>query len=98
MALPADTQEAYTKIQDPPKAYVGVIGANHYGICDANNPAGADPDTAAPDIEQPVAVETIGRWSAMFLRAHVLGEEAAAQYVHETGGPADANVNVVAEP
>jgi hypothetical protein len=98
MALPADTQEAYTKIQDPPKAYVGVIGANHYGACDANNPAGADADPSAPAIDQAMAVETISRWSAMFMRAHVLGDAAAAAYVHETGGPADPNVNVVSEP
>jgi predicted dienelactone hydrolase len=98
MAEPVDTQETYTKIQDPPKAYVGVIGANHYGMCDVNNPEGALADGSAPTLEQAVSVETIARWSAMFLRAHVLGDETAQTYVHEIGGPADENVNVVSEP
>ena len=97
MAAPADTQETYTGIQDPPKAYVGVIGANHYGQCDVNHPEGALADDSEPTLEQEVAVETIARWSAMFLRAHVLGEGAAIEWVHETGGPADENVNVVSE-
>jgi len=96
-ALPADTQEAYLMIQDPPKAYVGVIGANHYGACDENNPEGAPADSSVPAIAQDVAVETIARWSAMFLRAFALGDPAAVEYVTETGGPADTNVNLVVE-
>jgi dienelactone hydrolase len=96
-AKPEDTQEAYTKLEDPPKAYVGVIGANHYGQCDVDNPPGAAADGTPPTLAQATAVETIARWSAMFLRAHVLGDEAAWEYVHVTGGPADPNANVVAE-
>jgi dienelactone hydrolase len=93
-AKPEDTQEAYLKLEDPPKAYVGVIGANHYGQCDVDNPPGAAADGTPPTLDQVVAVETVARWSAMFLRAHVLGDEAAFEYIHVTGGPADANVNV----
>jgi dienelactone hydrolase len=96
-AAPEDTQEAYLMIEDPPKAYVGVIGANHYGVCDENNPEGAQPDANAPTVAQEVAVETIARWSAMFLRAFALGDPAAVEYVTEIGGPADPNVNVVVE-
>ena len=96
-AKPADTQEAYAKLEDPPKAYVAVIGANHYGQCDVDNPPGAAPDGSTPALAQDVSVETVARWSAMFLRAHVLGDQDAREYVQVTGGPADPNANVVAE-
>ena len=93
-ALPQDTQEAYTITQDSPKAYFGVIGANHYGICDADNPPGASPDPTPPTLSQEVATETAARWSALFLRAHVLDDGEALDYVTGWGGPADPNVNV----
>jgi hypothetical protein len=96
-ARPEDTQEAFTKLEDPPKAYIGVIGANHYGQCDVDNPPGAAADGTPPTLDQAVSVETIARWSAMFLRAHVLDDGAAWEYVHVTGGPADPNTNVVVE-
>jgi dienelactone hydrolase len=96
-ALPADTQDAYLMIQDPPRAYVGVVGANHYGVCDEDNPEGAAADSSAPAIAQDVAIETIARWSAMFLRAFVLADPAALDYMTDTGGPADPNANVVVE-
>jgi dienelactone hydrolase len=96
-ALPEDTQEAYGLVQDPPKAYVGVIGANHYGICDANDPEGAQADPNPPALDQGIAVETIARWSALFLRAFALGDAAALEYVTVVGGPADPNANVVVE-
>ena len=96
-ALPADTGETYLMVQDPPKAYVGVVGANHYGVCDENDPDGAQADPCAPVLDQATAVETIGRWSAMFLRAYALGDPAAREYVAATGDPADPNVEVVLE-
>lgn len=96
-APPEDTQEAYSITGGAPKAYVGVIGANHYGQCDVNNPPGAAPDSTPPEIDQEVALETIARWSAIFLRAHALGDEQALEYLHESGGSEDENVNVVAE-
>jgi dienelactone hydrolase len=95
-ALPEDTQDAYVMIQDPPKAYVGIVGANHYGLCDANNPPGAAADGNLPTLAQGVSIETAARWSAVFLRAYAAGDEAAREYIHGTGGPSDPNVNVVA--
>ena len=97
MAIPADTQHAYTIIQNPPRAYVGVVGANHYGICDQDNPPGAASESAQPELDQGVSMETIARWSALFLRGHVLGDQGAVDYVHSSGGPGDENVNVVSE-
>lgn len=93
----ADTQETYEKVQDPPKAFVVVHGANHYGICNTDNPSGADADGNTPSLDQQVAVATAARWSALFLRAHVLEDAAAADYIHATGDALDDNVTVASE-
>jgi dienelactone hydrolase len=90
----ADTKVTYDNIQDPPKAYVLLAGANHYGVCNTNNPPGADADATTPTLAQQVAVETVARWSAMFLRAHLAGEATAVDYVHKTGDGLDPNVAV----
>ncbi len=95
-ASPADTDSTYDKIQTPPKALVVVHGANHYGLCDVNNPPGAAADPSAPSLPQQVGTETAARWSALFLRAYVLNDPAAAQYVESVGDGLDDNVTVVA--
>jgi hypothetical protein len=77
LAIPADGKETFHKIKNPPKAYITIEGANHYGITDMNNPPGAKPEINAPLVPQKDAVEAIGRWSALFLRANILGERNA---------------------
>ncbi|MBN1773279.1 MAG: hypothetical protein JXB32_18600 [Deltaproteobacteria bacterium] len=93
-ATPDAAQATYEKIADPPKALVRLAGANHYGVCDVDNPTGADPDGTRPTLDQATAVETAARWSAVFLRARVLGDADAAAYLESLGDPADANVEV----
>lgn len=93
-----DTRETYEKTQDSPKLLVELIGANHYGICNQNNPPGADADSTNPTIDQSVAIETTARWSALFLRATVLGDSAALNYISSTGPSSDNNVTVTQEP
>jgi len=93
-SLLADAQTTYNNIQQPPRALVTVAGANHYGICDINNPSGADADPKAPTLAQGVANETVARWAAMYLRAHLLGEAAALDYVYQSGDALDPNVTV----
>jgi fermentation-respiration switch protein FrsA (DUF1100 family) len=85
-------RESYNQIQDPPKVLVSVIGANHYGITNQNNPAR---DPVLPELEQSVATETIARWSALFLRSHVQGDAGAFDYVYNTGDERDENVTVL---
>lgn len=97
-ATPADGEATFDLIEDPPKLFVTLQGANHYGICDQDNPPGAQADPSAPTIDQNTAVETAARWSALFLRATVLGDSQAAQYISATGDPADANVDVTWQP
>lgn len=93
-AKPVDAQTTYDRIQNPPKALITVAGANHYGICNTNNPTGADPDPVAPTVSQEVAVETVARWVAVFLRAYLSGETPAQEYLHQTGDGLDPLVTV----
>lgn len=97
-ATPEDALATYEQIKDPPRALVTIIGANHYGNCDMNNPDGADADPSMPSLAQDIAVETAARWSALFLRAHVLNDAVAHQYVHGTGDASDDNVAIAAVP
>ncbi|WP_166481777.1 alpha/beta hydrolase [Scytonema sp. UIC 10036] len=91
---PQVTQTDYDLIQEPPKALITVDGVNHYGITDNNNPLGARPDPNTPTLSQDKAIETIGRWSALFLRAYTLGDLGALDYVNNTGDRLDDNVTV----
>jgi predicted dienelactone hydrolase len=97
-AAPADGETTFDQIEDPPKLFATIEGANHYGICDQDNPPGAQADPNAATIEQATAVETAARWSALFLRATVLEDAQAAQYISTTGDPADPNVEVTWQP
>ena len=89
-----DAIATYNNIQDPPKILVNVLGANHYGITNEDNPM-RDPIT--PEIEQAIATETIARWSALFLRGHIQGDTEAYNYVYNTGDAIDDNVTVSSE-
>jgi len=40
MATPAEGQATFYKIKNPPKAFITIEGANHYGITDVNNHKG----------------------------------------------------------
>ena len=84
-------QETYNQIQEPPKVLINVLGANHYGITNEDN----ERDQMRPTLSQEVATETIARWSALFLRAHLQGDEGAFDYVYRTGVQRDENVNVI---
>ncbi len=87
-----EVQATYNQIQDPPKALITVEGANHYGITNEDN---LKRDPTRPTVDQAVATETIARWSALFLRAHLLSDAAAFDYVYNTGDALDENVSVI---
>ncbi|MGI2906198.1 alpha/beta hydrolase family protein [Tolypothrix sp. VBCCA 56010] len=95
-ALPFRAQATYDNIKDAPKALISIIGANHFGITNTNNPLGAVPDPNNPTIEQNVAVETIARWSGLFLRASVLDDKGAFDYIYSTGN-VDPKVTVISQ-
>jgi hypothetical protein len=103
IALPSNALGTYENIQDSPKSLIAVEEANHYGITNINNPTNpADSpipppreDENSPNIEQSVAIETIARWSALFLRAHVQKDRGAFNYIYQTGDTQDDNVTVI---
>lgn len=87
-----EVASTYVKIQDPPKALIAVEGANHYSITNEDNVA-RDPNR--PTLDQATANGAIGRWSGLFLRSHLLGDQGAFDYVYSTGGNLDPNVSVI---
>ena len=93
VAIPAETVTTFNQILNPPKVLVEVNGANHYGI--TNTDSFRDP--IRPTLDQAVATETIGRWSSLFLRAHILDDDDAWNYIYTSQGDAlDNNVQVTA--
>jgi dienelactone hydrolase len=95
VADPAETVTTFNQLLNPPKALIEVEGANHYGITNADSPR----DPVRPELEQAIATETIGRWSGAFLRAHVLNDVDAWNYLYTPlGDEADDNVKVTAVP
>ncbi len=96
-ALTFRAQATYDNIKDAPKALISIIGANHFGITNTNNSLGAVPDPNNSTIEQDVAVETIARWSGLFLRASVLNDKGAFDYIYSTGDALDPKVTVISQ-
>jgi dienelactone hydrolase len=94
VALPERAQSTFDKIQTPPKALITVMGANHFSISNVNNPAGANPDRNTATLNRAVGIETIARWSALFLRANMLKDRAAFDYIYSQGDALDPNVRV----
>jgi dienelactone hydrolase len=96
-ALPFRAELTYNNVQTPPKALITLAGVNHFGITNVNTPAGSIPDPIAQTVPQSVAIETTARWSALFLRANMLEDEAAANYIYFTGDARDPIASVVRE-
>ncbi|MEU5882478.1 hypothetical protein [Spirillospora sp. NPDC047279] len=93
VASPAAAEGTYQAVQQPPKMLVSVTGANHYGLTNTQNPAGALPDPAAQTVAQETSVAASARWSAMFLRT-ALGDRWAAVWLYGVGDSVDPAVTV----
>jgi dienelactone hydrolase len=89
-------EETYNQIQNPPKFFISLLGANHYSITNTNNPF-VIPDSNSPTLDQNVGIETIARWSALFLRANVLNDEDAFNYLYNMGYSLDTNVTLISQ-
>ena len=94
-ALPSNAEATFDNVADPPKALVTLAGVNHFGITNINAPSGAIPDPNQQTLDQAIAIETIARWSGLFLRGTMLDDEAALNYVLRTGEGLDPNVSRV---
>ena len=89
IATPSNAQVTYGAIQDPPKAFISILGANHYWITNEDN---LIREPVRPNLEQDVAIETIARWSALFLRGTILNDNNALDSVFNTGDSLDQKV------
>ena len=89
-----EVASTYVKIQDPPKVLIAIEGANRYSITNTDN-LSRDPNR--PTLDQATATGAIGRWSVLFLRSHLLGDQDAFNYVYNTGGDLDPNVGVISQ-
>ena len=75
-----------------------MVGLNHYGLCDQNNPPGADADDKVPTVPQPQAVALVSQWTGLFLRATVQGDKSASDYVFVSGDALEPKVLVESMP
>ncbi|WGV25835.1 alpha/beta hydrolase family protein [Halotia branconii] len=91
---PSNSQTTYDRILNPPKVSVTVEGANHYSITNVDNP---EREPNRPTLGQTTATETIGRWSGLFLRSHLLHDRGAFNYIYGTGDNLDPNVSVISQ-
>ena len=94
VTTPEEVGASYDLIQDLPKALISVEGANHYGITNEDN---LIRENIRPTIEQDIAIETIARWSGLFLRASIFDDRDAFDYVYNTGELLDENVTVISQ-
>lgn len=99
IALPINAQKTYEQIQNPPKAFITILGANHYGITNINNPPSARPDLNVPTLAQDTSVQTVAHSIGLFLRASVLNDKEAIEYISdddfcEDGGDFCRNITV----
>jgi dienelactone hydrolase len=90
-------QNTYEQIQNPPKTLISILGTNHYGITNTNNPQFAIPDPNISTLPQNTSVETIARWSGLFLRASLLKDKDAFKFIYFTGDAVDENVTVTSQ-
>lgn len=93
VAQPSAAEATYRSLQQPPNMLVSVTGANHYGITNGQNPAGAQPDPSPQVVGQDVSVAASARWSAMFLRT-ALGDRWAAIWLYGIGDSVDNAVTI----
>jgi len=84
-ALPADALKTYDQIQKRPKAILTLLGANHYGVTDVDNPAGADPEVNAQTLDHAEGVASTARWIGVFLAAFLNGDAAARGALRSAG-------------
>ena len=94
VALPERSKRTFDNIQTPPKVSIAVAGANHFAITNVDRPDGANPDRNNPTLDRAVGIETIARWSALFLRANMLDDRVASDYIYSQGDALDPNVSV----
>lgn len=97
----------YPTLEDP-RGLITIDGANHYGICDMNNPPAspAFPFLPAPTSEdanhQPIlsqneSVTRVALWTGLWLRAQLKNDPVARWWIYQAQGSPDEVVDVCTE-
>ena len=92
-ALPADGQLTYNQIQKRPKAIITLLGANHYGVTNIDNPSGADPEANPQTLDHAAGLASNGRWIGVFFAAF-LNNDMAARAALRAAPTRDPNVTI----
>jgi len=96
VALPEKAEPSYATLEQP-RALIEIAGANHYGICDENNPPGARPDASVPTLTQAQANDYVNDWIGLWLRAQLRDDHRAQHWIERFGGSRDGVVTVVTD-
>jgi dienelactone hydrolase len=91
-----EAEETFPTLESP-RALISVEGANHYGICDENNPAGAVADESLPELDQDEAVDYIATWTGLWLREQLTRDLIARFWIERVSGSLDGVVQVLVE-
>ena len=94
-ALPVNTERTFDQVQTPPSALIKLDGVNHFGITNVSAPEGAVPDPSPQTVSQQTSIETVARWSGLFLKGTVQGDQEALDYVFDFGADVDPIVTSV---
>jgi len=95
LASPDKAQRTYDSSLEDPRGLITIKGANHYGICDENNPAGAIPDlTPGPTLAQNESLARVIWWTGWWLRAHLLNDFVGHFLICQASGSFDPVVNI----
>lgn len=95
IAATEKAQRSY-KALEPPRALIAIEGANHFGICNQNRPAGSRGDPLEPTLPQTRANRAIARLSALWLRAELLDDADALGALERLGSNPEGVVQLIA--
>jgi dienelactone hydrolase len=96
IAIPQEAQATYPLLESP-RALISIDGANHYGICDRNNPPGATPDPLQPTLSQSAANFNSLRWIGLWLRAFLKDDPWADIWLYDIGGSFNGVVDAIVD-
>lgn len=87
------------EILEPPRAFIELRDANHYGLNDIDQPpeASVREGEASQITPQSISAARFGQWAGIFLRAHLYGDQRAWRRIYVSGGDANATITSVAD-
>ncbi|MFF5032289.1 poly(ethylene terephthalate) hydrolase family protein [Nocardia salmonicida] len=91
---PVEAYDTFTRLTGAPAAaFVRLVGANHFGLIDQNNPPGAVPDLHESTMPRDQSVYAAARWTALWFRAQ-LGDAEARECIDRAAAGSDPTVTI----